>query len=105
MAYDSPSRKFCTPATIAAAAERWPPPVSDEMIKILGTRGEGSSTKGPPFTLFSWYRLFTAWLSLRLESLHCNALRFTLRTIYILARLLHLSFEFLNLNQVLGIEW
>src|SRR5437588_2474490 len=35
-ACESPSQNFCTPATIAAAAERWPPPVSEEMIKIFG---------------------------------------------------------------------
>jgi hypothetical protein len=27
---------FWIPATIAAAAERWPPPVSEEMIRIFG---------------------------------------------------------------------
>src|SRR5215213_2953772 len=36
-AYESPPQNFCTPATMAAAADLCPPPVSDEMIKIFGT--------------------------------------------------------------------
>src|SRR6185369_15073159 len=82
IAYDSPSKNFCTPATMAAAAERCPPPVSDEMIRIFGIR-------------------CCCW-DILVEIGYRQARVFCL--LHCLARLLHLALQFLDLDQVTGIE-
>src|SRR6266478_3475050 len=60
-AYDWPSKNFCTPATIAAAAERCPPPVSDEIIRILGMRCDTGKNRSLYFVLCSCCLLFAVY--------------------------------------------
>src|SRR5215213_4382603 len=83
-AYDWPLKNFWTPATMAAAAERWPPPVSDEMIRIFGTRSLNIPLQRAPS------RLDGDAPGLRLARAE--------------PRLLHLALKLLNLNQVLRVK-
>src|SRR5882724_5390538 len=71
------------PATIAAAAERWPPPVSEERIRIFGAFGFIKTC------LSSNRDSIGLWFSLRAQ---------------ISTSLLHLALDLLDLNQVLRIE-
>src|SRR5258708_37221247 len=82
------------PATIAAAAERWPPPVSEEMIRIFGLLSDIE----PRVRLYEYSRTFP-----QLDP-NPDAVRSWLSAIKLLARLLHFAFELLDLNQMLRVE-
>src|SRR5882757_4086733 len=81
-AYDWPSKNFCTPATIAAAAERCPPPVSEEMIRILGIRCDNVfwflvfGLWSLVFGLWSWLLALGSWLLALRSSIYDS--RFTI---------------------------
>src|SRR6266404_256725 len=108
-AYDWPSKNFCTPATIAAAAERWPPPVSDEMIRILGMRCDIEKNSSLVFGLWSlvfglWSSIYDSRFTIHDSRSYRHALCFRPQPIHFFPRLLHFLFQLLDLDQVAGIE-
>src|ERR1044071_7316696 len=84
-AYESPPQNFCTPATMAAAADLCPPPVSDEMIRIFGALGRDIAP-----------RVTSGFDGESVRPLFISA--------ELLARLLHLALKALDLDEVLRVE-
>src|SRR5436190_13750794 len=104
-AYDSPFTKLSMPATIAAAAERWPPPVSDEMMRIFGAFGFTSEAciRGRFKLRLNINRpLPQAVLPLRL---HDNSVGLFIHPLFHFApRFLHFPLQFFDLDQMLWVE-
>src|SRR6185369_24775 len=103
IAYDSPFTKLSTPATIAAAAERCPPPVSEEMMRIFGPLG----------FISLWHRLHSVFPlnNHRLKSVpltvrvHRDSVRLLIDPgRHIARRLFHLALQLLDPDQMLRVE-